>query len=212
MLEARAVTVIVNSRRILENANLTLLPGQLTVVMGPNGAGKSTLFKALSGELTPTSGGVYLDGQSLLKTSPALLSARRAVVPQASHLSFPFTVLEVVLLGATIPGLTTASKIQNAMAQDAIVGVGLEGFSERLYVSLSGGERQRVHLARALCQLNAGASIRQKPALLLLDEPTSSLDLKHQIKILKHVAAKAQDGYAVLVVLHDLNLAAAFAD
>lgn len=212
MLEARDVSVRIGGCEILSNASLQLSPGQICVVIGPNGAGKSTLFKVMSGELKPTRGEVFLDGKPLSGMAPIRLSIRRAVVPQASHLSFPFTVKEVVLLGATVPGLTGATLRQEALAAEAIGNVGLEDFAERLYVNLSGGERQRVHLARALCQLAAGARYRDGPAMLLLDEPTSSLDLMHQIKILQHVKTRANAGYNVLVVLHDLNLAASFAD
>jgi len=212
-LEACRVTVEVGGGRpILNEASLRLSPGALSVIIGPNGAGKSTLFKTLSGELKPTRGHVQLDGRQLSSFAPAELSARRAVVPQASHLSFPFSVEEVVLLGATVPGLTQASARQHEAASSALDSVGLGAFAERFYTQLSGGERQRVHLARALCQLECARRHDGAAPILLLDEPTASLDLMHQVKILTHVRAKAREGFVVLVVLHDLNLAAAFAD
>ncbi len=213
-LEAVCVRVVVagGQRAILDDASLSLAPGSVTVVIGPNGAGKSTLFKTLTGELKPTRGEVRLDGRPLTRFAPAELSSRRAVVPQASHLSFPFSVAEVVLLGATVPGLTQATAAQEQAARAALDNVGLGAFADRLYTQLSGGERQRVHLARALCQLSAGRRHARGASILLLDEPTASLDLMHQVKILTHVRAKAREGFVVLVVLHDLNLAAAFAD
>ena len=140
------------------------------------------------------------------------MAARRAIVPQSTTLSFPFTVLEVVKLGASVPGFDQHPAHSRRLADDALSDVALEDFRDRLYAELSGGERQRVHIARALCQLSSAPRQRQQTAVLLLDEPTSSLDLSHQSLVLAEVREQARDGLAVAVVLHDLNLAAAWAD
>lgn len=212
MLEARAVTVERRGRKLLDDLFVTLVPGRVTAIVGPNGAGKSTLVRVLAGELVPTSGDVLLDGRSIAGFSAVELAARRAIVPQSTGLSFPFTVIEVVQLGASVPGFDQGASRSRGLAGDALSAVGLDAFRDRLYGELSGGERQRVHIARAFCQLDAATRRPGEAAVLLLDEPTSSLDLAHQSMVLARVRGQAQDGRAVAVVLHDLNLAAAWAD
>lgn len=212
MLESKDVSYQVKGRTIVDRASVGLAPGRLSVIIGPNGAGKSTLLKLLTGELRATSGHVLLDGVELSSISPQALAARRAVVAQSTHLSFPFSVIEVVLLGAMVPGFVEPAAVKQAAAYRALDDVGLSGFADRLYTQLSGGERQRVHMARALCQLSAGARDRTAPPILLLDEPTSSLDLMHQVKVLNEVRRRVAQGWIALAILHDLNLAATFAD
>ncbi len=212
MLEARQITVVVRSSVLLRGVNVGVRPGRILVLIGPNGAGKSTLLRVLSGELAPTGGEALLDGRPLAAFSAAELARRRAVVPQASTLSFPFTVLEVAMLGVTVPGFAVTTAAARAAALEALAAVGLSGLSSRLYGHLSGGERQRVHIARALCQVAAPALRPGESQCLLLDEPTSNLDLAHQALVLDAVRRQAARGLAVLAVMHDLNLAAALAD
>jgi iron complex transport system ATP-binding protein len=212
MLEAQGITVERGGRKLLDDVFASVQPGLVTAIVGPNGAGKSTLLKVLAGELKPTSGKVVLDGRSLATFSAAELAARRATVPQSTALSFPFTVIEVVKLGASVPGFDQDPIQSRRIADDALADMALEAFRDRLYAGLSGGERQRVHIARALCQLSSAQRHREQTAVLLLDEPTSSLDLAHQSLVLGEVREQASDGRAVAVVLHDLNLAAAWAD
>jgi iron complex transport system ATP-binding protein len=212
MLDAQGIVVERRGRKLLDDVFAAVQPGRVTAIVGPNGAGKSTLLKVLGGELKPTSGKVMLDGRSLATFTAAELAARRAIVPQSTTLSFPFTVLEVVKLGASVPGFDQHPAHSRRLADDALSDVALEDFRDRLYAELSGGERQRVHIARALCQLSSAPRQRQQTAVLLLDEPTSSLDLSHQSLVLAEVREQARDGLAVAVVLHDLNLAAAWAD
>lgn len=212
MLEAARATFAVNGKRLVDAVDLKLQPGQVTAVVGPNGAGKSTLLRLLAGEVAPTSGTVHIDGRDLRSMGPGELARRRAVVPQATALSFPFTVLEVVLLGATVPGFAPAAPRALAAAANALCTVSLSGFAERPYTELSGGERQRVHIARALCQLATAHRRPGESAALLLDEPTANLDLAHQSAVLGEARRQAGCGLAVLAILHDLNLAAAYAD
>lgn len=212
MLEAHGITVERSGRKLLDDISVEVVPERVTAIVGPNGAGKSTLIKVLAGEIVPTHGDVLLDGRNLKSFRAAELAARRAIVPQSTFLSFPFSVIEVVKLGASVPGFDQNPEHSTRIAEDALSDVGLTAFRDRFYAQLSGGERQRVHVARALCQLNAGIRRQGQTAVLLLDEPTSSLDLSHQSLVLREARSQADDGRAVAVVLHDLNLAAAWAD
>jgi len=212
MLEACSVTYEVNGRRLVACTDIALRPGKVVVLVGPNGAGKSTLLRMLSGEIQPTSGAVRLDGCDLKRYAPAELASRRAVVPQSTALSFPFTVIEVVMLGVTVPGFETMDARALIAAHRSIDAVGLAGLAGRFYTQLSGGERQRVHVARALCQLETAHAPTGATTSLLLDEPTANLDYAHQASVLSQARRQADSGRAVLAVLHDLNLAAVYAD
>lgn len=212
MLEARELVLERRGRRLLNGIDLAAPGGRVTAIIGPNGAGKSMLLKVLAGELAPTAGSVRLDGQEMSTISAAALARRRAMVPQSTNLSFPFTVVEVVRLGASVPGFDGIKTRAHEHADQALETVGLGGFAARLYNELSGGEKQRVHIARALCQLDAAHRMDSETAVLMLDEPTSSLDLAHQVRVLDEARRQAGIGRAVLVVIHDLNLAAAWAD
>lgn len=212
MLEAHGITVERSGRKLLDDVSVAIVPERVIAIVGPNGAGKSTLIKVLAGEIVPTQGDVLLDGRNLRAFRAGELAARRAIVPQSTVLSFPFSVIEVVKLGASVPRFDQNPEHSARIAEDALADVGLTEFRDRLYAQLSGGERQRVHVARALCQLNSGIRRHSQTAVLLLDEPTSSLDLSHQSLVLGEARAQADEGRAVAVVLHDLNLAAAWAD
>jgi iron complex transport system ATP-binding protein len=212
MLETRGLWVETGGRALLASVDLVVAPGRITVLIGPNGAGKTTLLRVLSGEVAPTRGEARLDGEPLRAYSAAELARRRAVVPQASSVAFPFTVREVVLLGVTVPGLALPDAVADRRADAALDTVGLVPFADRLYSTLSGGERQRVHIARAMCQLAAGSRRLTETGCLLLDEPTASLDLGYQGQVLSAMRQQAAEGHAVLAILHDLNLAAAVAD
>lgn len=212
MLQAQAVSVFRGEKKILDNVNVCLHPGRLTALIGPNGAGKSTLLRVMSGELRPTSGRVLLEEHDIAKMSAAMLANRRAVVAQASQLAFPFTVMEIVLLGTAVPGFNLAEYDAIQLAKNAIDETGLVGFETRRYDQLSGGEKQSVHVARALCQLSVAARKSSDSHALLLDEPTASLDFAHQRAVMLSIRRQADLGSAVLLVAHDLNLAAAIAD
>jgi len=214
MLAATDLVVRRGDRALLDRVSLTLAPGRVTAVIGPNGAGKSTLLRILAGELRPDSGEVAFAGRPLSAWPVAELARRRAVLPQESDLRFPFRVEEVVRLGRIPHPGGGDSAADHALAREALAQVDLAAFADRVYPTLSGGERQRVHLARALVQLRPVPGA-EPPAerVLVLDEPTSSLDLAHQHSVLalaRDLAAREQ--VAVLAVLHDLNLALAYAD
>jgi iron complex transport system ATP-binding protein len=212
MLEARGITYTVGGATLLREVDVAVRPGRVTVLIGPNGAGKSTLLRLFSGEIKPTRGAILLDGAGLASFSPAELARRRAVVPQSSVLTFPFTVLEVTMLGVTVPGFDVPDAAARKAAVEALETLGMAALKDRSYVHLSGGERQRVHVARALCQLAMPTYRDGETRCFLLDEPTASLDLAHQTQVLRALRRQAELGHAVLAVLHDLNLAAALAD
>ena len=208
MIAAPCVTVRSGRRRMLDNVSLELRPGEVVAVVGPNGAGKSTLLRAMSGELRPSAGTVTLDGRPLAAWHPVDLARRRAVVSQAAYLAFPMTGREVVALGR-LPLHATAQSARDGLAVDmALEAVGAASLAAQRYATLSGGERQRIQIARALAQLD-GAT---KPAALLLDEPTASLDIRHVGVVLRLLRRLAEQGVSVMVVLHDLNEAAFVAD
>jgi iron complex transport system ATP-binding protein len=200
------LTVTRSGKVLLNLAHLQLQPGELLAGVGPNGAGKSTLLRALTGEWA-CRGDLAILGQQLRDWSRPLLAQRMAVLPQNSHLQFDFLVHEVVALGR-LPHRAREPRL-NRMAVDAVIdALGLDALQQRRFTTLSGGERQRVQFGRVLAQI---WDVEQ-PGLLLLDEPTSALDLAQQKQVLDMARAQSQKGCAVLAVLHDLNLAARYAD
>ncbi len=208
MIRAEHITVRAGRRALVDGVSLAIRPGRVTAIIGPNGAGKSTLVKALTGEIRPSGGRVTLDGADLARLRPGDLAARRAVLPQATSLAFPFTVHEVVRLGAVDRGRGASVEARVAAA---LARADLAGFGARLYQELSGGEQQRVQLARVLCQVPDPCR-DGVPAYLFLDEPTASLDLRHQLMTLAAARSFAEGGGGVVAVLHDINLAALHAD
>ncbi|MYZ49423.1 heme ABC transporter ATP-binding protein [Propylenella binzhouense] len=214
MLAASDLSLALSGRLVVRAVTAAIRPGALTVLVGPNGAGKTTFLRALAGALAPAGGSVTLDGRPLASFTRTELARRRAVLSQSGQISFPFTVAEVVALGLTAAGRTGRGERERAV-REALSAVDLAGFGGRLFQELSGGEQQRVQIARVLCQIAAGtASESDAPAdrWLLLDEPTSSLDVGHQLHILDLAQAHAEAGGGAVAVLHDLNLAALYAD
>ncbi len=213
VLQATGLSYRVREKLLLDGVDIVLLPGELHAVIGRNGAGKSTLLKLLSGELPPATGSILLDGLPLSAHKPRDLARRRAVLAQHTTLTFDYRVLEVALLGR-LPhlGHRAETEADAALARDALHRVGLSGYADRGYLTLSGGEQQRVHLARVLTQLSGESGPGSPAKILFLDEPTSSLDLHHQHHILALARELAAAGAAVFAILHDLNLAARYAD
>jgi iron complex transport system ATP-binding protein len=210
MLEAQNITVTKGGKELLAGVSLTARAGAVTAVLGANGAGKSTLLKVLTGEIKSADGAVRLGGQALRQWDATELARARAVLPQSFALNFPFKAFEVALLGRAPHVRFSETERDKAIARAALAQVEAAEFSARLYPTLSGGEKQRVQLARVLAQ------IWEPPAggarYLLLDEPTASLDLAHQHQTLRTARQFASAGVCVLAVLHDLNLAAQYAD
>jgi len=191
---------------VLRGVSLTAWPGRFVSVLGPNGSGKTTLLRCLLGQLRPQGGAIILGGRELRKHSKRALARLMAYVPQVPRAAFSFTVQELVLMGryahAGILGL--AGQKDLAVARQAMLMTQTLDFAHRTLEELSGGEAQRVMIARALAQ---------QPSLMLLDEPTSHLDIKHQLVIHQMMQRLAHDWQmAVLCVSHDINLAARFSD
>jgi iron complex transport system ATP-binding protein len=201
--------VHLSGKAIVSDVAFTARAGELTAIAGPNGSGKTTTMKAVSGELR-YHGSVRLNGNEVRTLQPWQLASVRGVLPQASSISFPFTVREIVRMGLT-SGLNLHPEKAEETALAALAAVDLGGFEGRFYQELSGGEQQRVQLARVLCQI-AEPVVDGKPCWLLLDEPVSSLDISHQLTIMRLARDFCQRGGGVIAVMHDLNLTALFAD
>ncbi len=202
---ARGITAGYREREVLRGVDLVANAGELVALIGPNGAGKSTLLRVVGGLLRPTAGTVTIDGIDVIKLDRRAVARQVAVVPQVFETLFPFTVREIVALGRTSrlgPLGTLGADDARAVAR-ALDEIGATDLAERRIDRVSGGERQRAVLAMALAQ---------EAGVLLLDEPTAHLDPTHQRATLERVANLARvRGLAVVAVLHDLNLAAAFA-
>jgi len=206
MLSAHKLQIQRGRKTVLDGVTLQLEAGEVLGVLGPNGAGKSTLLGALCGELAASAGEVSLDGKPLNDWARVERAQRLAVLPQVSTLDFAFRVEEVVGMGR-LPYQSGRMRDEEIISA-ALAAADAGHLNGRSYLALSGGERQRVHLARVLAQLWPG----QAGQTLLLDEPTSMLDPLHQHTTLQAVREFADRGAAVLVILHDLNLAARYCD
>lgn len=206
MLKIEALTVSYGTRRVLTEISLEVNSGEVVALIGPNGAGKSTLVRAVSGIIPAQHGKVSMNGEDLLAQTTMQRARCLAVVPQAVSMPPAFTVWETVLMGRTpyLNFLGQVSAKDEEIARLALDRVDALDLAERRVGELSGGEQQRVLLARALAQ---------STPILLLDEPTSNLDLHYQVSFMETVSSLArQDNLAVLVALHDLNLAARYSD
>lgn len=203
-LSVRNLSYSLAGRSLLNNISFELFGGELTVLLGPNGAGKSTLLKCLAGEQHATGEIGYLGRK---EWSAHELAQHMALLPQHSTLNFPFTAQEVIELGSTPLSMTRRECRYNAQHYSELTHT--QHLRSRLYPTLSGGEKQRIHMARVLLQLHQA----EQQAILLLDEPTSALDPEHQHQTLRLARRLAHEqNYCVVVVLHDLNLAAQYGD
>jgi iron complex transport system ATP-binding protein len=191
--------------QVLRGISLDILPGTITAILGPNGAGKTTLLRVILGLLTPQRGTIRLAGKPQKSFSRREMSRLIGLVPQSEYVPFDFSVLEFVLLGRApyLGPLDMPQESDRAIAREALRAIGLEHLRERVTPSLSGGERQLAMMARALVQ---------QPRLLLLDEPTSHLDLSNRDRVLNVLRAQARAGVTIIFTTHDPNLTATIAD
>jgi len=189
--------------RIVESVSMDVRYGEVLALVGPNGAGKSTVLGLLSGDLTPTEGRVTLDGRPLGEWDAKELARIRAVLLQANQVAFSFTAQQVIDMGRAPWMGTDRADDDDAAIADAVAVTDVAHLTDRMFPTLSGGEKARVSLARVLAQ---------QTRIVLLDEPTAALDLRHQEEVLRIARRLAAEGKAVIVVLHDLSLAAAYAD
>lgn len=211
LLAGRDLGFSAGGRALVSDASLDLAPGTTTILIGPNGAGKSTLLKLLTGEIAPARGEIRIGGEQLPAIPAWRLACQRAVMAQHARLAFPFSVYEVARLGVDGIGRALPRERRDAILAECLAAAGVFDLAARHYQTLSGGEQQRVQFARVLCQLEAGRSVAERQ-LLFLDEPIASLDLCHQLALLDMARSVAARGVAVLIVLHDLNLAVTYAD
>lgn len=205
-LQTHDIHARIGKKEILHGIDFCAEAGALTAIVGPNGSGKSTLLRAITDEVDFT-GSVTLNGHDQSRLKAWELAAMRAVLPQATTLAFPFTVMEVVRMG-----LSAGISGHRADIPDrALKAVGLHDVAGHLYQELSGGQQQRAQLARVLCQVWQPVAQGQA-RWLLLDEPVASLDIGHQLLVMQLLQGYAARGGGVVAVMHDLNLSAMFAD
>ncbi|AZY50463.1 heme ABC transporter ATP-binding protein [Bordetella avium] len=209
-LQAQDLSVDRGAKRILTQVSLTLEPGRMLGLLGANGAGKSTLLACLSGELEPVCGHIEINGKPLRSLASAKQARLRAVLPQKPSLSFDLGVREVVGMGA-YPYAELSPADVDALCEKALRQAGVSHLAGRRYLELSGGEQQRVQFARVLMQCQAAPA--GQPRYLMLDEPISNLDPRHQIDVLRTAHDLAREaGVGVLVIVHDVNLSARWCD
>ncbi|MFD2173790.1 heme ABC transporter ATP-binding protein [Rhodobacter lacus] len=203
MLEATGLGAKLGGRWVFEGVDFAARPGEITAIVGPNGSGKTTLLRRLTGDL-PGPGTITFEGDALSRLAPHQLAQRRAVLPQATAVGFPFTLREVVAMGhqagaaAHLPGVV----------EDALAEVDLRAKADQPFQRLSGGEQARGHLARVRAQVWAPKDAEGRPAWLFVDEPVAALDIGHQLQVMGVLRRFAKAGGGVIAVMHDLNLTA----
>ena len=204
-ISAQNLSYQIQAETLLDSVDLHADRGQLVGLIGPNGAGKSTLLRAISGILNYREGTVRLDGDDLKSLSSRDIAAGLALIPQIAPYTHGFTSMELVLMGRYphLGRFQIEGKEDDRIARDAMRLTRTEQFADRTLDTLSGGERQRVFVSRALAQ---------QPRVLLLDEPTSNLDVLHQLKVLDLVRQLIDDGLTAVAAIHDLNMAARYCD
>jgi iron complex transport system ATP-binding protein len=207
LLEVSSVSVTVAGKCLLDDVSFSLDRGRVAAFIGPNGAGKSTLIGVLSGALKASSGTVKISAFDLGSLAPGVLAHHRAVLSQHVSVAFAMTVSDIVQMGLG----ARSSTADKALVEETLAELDLHHLAGRAVNTLSGGERQRTHFARVLVQAASGRR-HGGSGILLLDEPTTGLDLNHQLKMLSSFRRHAVDGMLVVAVLHDLNLAALVAD
>jgi len=205
LLEGTGLELGYGDRTVLRGVDFSLDPGEVVAIVGPNGAGKSTLLHALLGLIPKSRGAVLIGGLAIETLRRRDIARKIAFVPQESRTNFAFTVRELVAMGRTpyLGRFRPERDVDTAAVDHALEVTETRAFEGRILSELSGGERQRVHLARAIAQTTD---------VLLLDEPTANLDLEHQLEVLDLIRKLAQTGKAAAVALHDLSLAARYAD
>ncbi|MBB1024575.1 MULTISPECIES: heme ABC transporter ATP-binding protein [unclassified Dietzia] len=203
VVSAEGVTVRLGGRTLLDSVDLEIYAGEVLALVGPNGAGKSTLLGVVAGDTHPDAGRTVLDGRDLRRWRLGDLARRRALLTQANSVAFPFTVREIVAMGRAPWAARPEGDHDEEVIEESLAATDTAHLRSRTFPTLSGGEKARVSLSRALAQ---------RAGVLLLDEPTAAVDLRHQEVVLELARTVADAGGAVVVVLHDLELAAAWSD
>lgn len=209
MLRAADIWFAYDAAPVLRAVRLAVAPGTIVGILGPNGSGKTTLLRILAGTRIPQRGTVTLDGEPLSARSRAELARRMAVVPQETHLAFDYTVAEVTMMGRYphLGAFEIEGPADIAVIEDTLASTGTLHLKDRLFATLSGGEKQRVVIAAALAQIAGGGGV------LLLDEPTASLDLSYQIEVAGLLRRLHEErGVSIVISTHDLGLAGTLCD
>ena len=210
-IKSNNVDITLGGRDILNNISVEIAAGEITTVIGPNGAGKSTLLKALAGDIKPDKGNIFYDGKNLIDINIQERAFTRSVMSQLQPIAFDFSVREIIEMGWIDRGQSDyAEEFENAV-MDIVLECGVENLIHRNFNTLSGGEQRRIHFARTLLQLWRPSDAKD-PKYLLLDEPTANLDLTYEVKMLNIIKEVSKAGSGVMLVLHDLNLAAKYSD
>ncbi len=210
-IQANSIDINLNNRSILKDVSLSIEQGEILSVIGPNGAGKSTLLKSLAGDIKPNSGQISYDAKNIRDINIQERAFTRSVMSQLQAIAFDFKVKEIIEMGWVSRGESLyASEFEDAVIE-VVAKCGVESLINRNFNTLSGGEQRRVHFARTLLQLWRPSNSTD-PKYLLLDEPTANLDLTYEVKLLNIVKKASLEGTGVMLVLHDLNLAAKFSD
>ena len=210
-IKSESVSVEINGVDILKNINVEVSQGEILTIVGPNGAGKSTFLNVLSGDIEPSEGLVFYDETLLGNIDIEKRSFTRSVMSQSQAMVFDFSVREIIEMGWINRGESNyAQEFENAV-MEIVLKCGVENLIHRNFNTLSGGEQRRIHFARTLLQLWRPSDAKD-PKYLLLDEPTANLDLTYEVKMLNIIKEVANEGSGIMLVLHDLNLAAKYSD
>lgn len=207
MLRIESIGYKLNQRDLIKDVSLSAKSGEVITILGANGAGKSTLLSMISGERKPSSGRIMIDGKEISSFSRKELAVKRAVLQQHNPISIGFSAWEVVMMGRYGRFRNQPGKVDRIAVEESIAICGLDDFADRSMLTLSGGEQQRVHLARTLAQI-----WDCDDALLLLDEPINNMDMQYQHQTMAIAKAFAKKGFIVIMVLHDVNLAAQYSN
>ena len=207
--QAKNISFSYAGKKILNKASLEIQPGEIVTILGPNGCGKTTLIKILSSEIKPDKGDVSIENKKINEIKPEELARIRSVVSQKTNLTFGFSVREVIEMGMNPYNQKTTKECSKDI-DDILEEYELKKFKNKNYLKLSAGEQQRVNIARSIIQLNSNNA--NQPKYLLMDEPTSSLDIHFQIKLAKNLKKLSNKNVGVALVLHDINMALSLSD
>ena len=210
-VRCESIDINLNKREILKNISIEVKENEILSIIGPNGAGKSTLLKSLAGDINPIKGNIFYDEKNINNINIQERAFTRSVMSQLQPIAFDFSVKEIVEMGWVDRGESKYADQFDDAVNEVIHKCGVKDLINRNFNTLSGGEQRRIHFARTLLQLWRPSN-SDDPKYLFLDEPTANLDLTYEIKLLNIVKEIAQEGAGVMLVLHDLNLAAKFSD
>lgn len=210
MIELHNAGFAVKNKWLIKDVTYTFEPGKCYMICGPNGAGKSTLLKLISLQLRPANGSIKYNEANVNYAQPEVYAKYRGVLSQQVDISFAMSVYEIIMMGRYPHFKNNPSKEDHRICEEIIVSQELQTFRNRNFLTLSGGEKQRVQFARVLAQISPDPN--HKSRILLLDEPISSLDIRHQFDFLKQVKKMCDAQTIVIAILHDLNLVLNFAD